>query len=35
VALAGDLEIRLVTTDEPVVKEFPRIVIHLRDYVRA
>jgi predicted nucleic acid-binding protein len=35
VALAGDLGIRLVTTDEPVVKEFPRVAVHLRDYVGA
>jgi predicted nucleic acid-binding protein len=35
VTLAEDLGIRLVTTDEPVVKEFPRVTVHLRDYVRV
>lgn len=32
VALAIDLRITLVTTDEPVVQEFPGTAIHLRDY---
>ena len=33
VALALDLGIKLVTTDEPVVSEFPNTAIHLRDFV--
>jgi predicted nucleic acid-binding protein len=33
VGLAVDLGMRLVTTDEPVVDEFPNAAIHLRDYV--
>jgi predicted nucleic acid-binding protein len=33
VALAQDLGVRLLTTDEPLIRDFPRIAIHLRDYV--
>jgi predicted nucleic acid-binding protein len=33
VALAEDLGIPLVTTDDPIVREFPKIAIHLRDFV--
>ena len=33
VALAEDLGTRLVTTDEPLVRDFPNRVIHLQDYV--
>ena len=31
--LAMDLGLRLVTTDDPIVQEFPTTAIHLRDYV--
>ena len=33
VALAMDLGVSLVTTDEPVVNEFPGIAVHLKTYV--
>jgi predicted nucleic acid-binding protein len=33
VALAMDLGLKLVTTDEPIVQEFPNVAIHLRDFV--
>lgn len=33
VALAMEFGIKLVTTDEPVVQEFPTVAIHLRDFV--
>lgn len=35
VALAMDLGVPLVTTDEPLIAEFPRIAIHLRDLIRT
>lgn len=35
VALALDLGLKLVTTDGPVVREFPAVAVHLRDYVGA
>lgn len=35
VALATDLGLKLVTTDEPVVREFPHVALHLRDYVSS
>lgn len=34
VALALELGIPLVTTDAPVISEFPSIAVHLRDYAR-
>lgn len=34
VGLAEDFGIRLLTSDEAIIREFPRIAIHLRDYVR-
>jgi len=34
VALAEDFGAQLLTTDEPIIRDFPRIAIHLRDYVR-
>lgn len=34
VALASELGISLVTTDAPVIKEFPQIAVHLRDYLK-
>ena len=33
VALAQDLGMPLVTIDEPVIREFPGVAIHLRDFV--
>lgn len=33
VALAEDLGTRLVTTDEAIIRDFPQVAIHLRDYV--
>ena len=33
-ALAVDFGVPLVTLDEPIVREFPKIAIHLRDFVR-
>ena len=33
VALALDLGLKLVTADEPIVREFPAVAIHLRDFV--
>ena len=35
VALAIDLGLKLVTTDGPIVQEFPETAIHLREFVRA
>jgi predicted nucleic acid-binding protein len=34
VALARDLGVRLVTTDEPVAREFPDTAIHLRHFIQ-
>lgn len=34
VALAIELGIRLITTDEPIVSEFPSVAVHLRDYAK-
>lgn len=34
VALAEDLGLPLVTTDEQILKEFPKIGIHLADFVK-
>jgi predicted nucleic acid-binding protein len=33
VALAQDLGIRLLTTDESIINDFPKIALHLRDFV--
>ena len=33
VGLAEDFGMRLLKTDEAVVREFPQVAIHLRDYV--
>jgi predicted nucleic acid-binding protein len=33
VVMADDFNVRLVTTDEPLIKHFPKIAVHLRDYV--
>ena len=33
VALAEDFGTRLVTMDEPIIREFPQVAIRLRDYV--
>jgi predicted nucleic acid-binding protein len=33
VALAMDLGVPLVTTDEPLIAEFSSIAIHLRDFI--
>jgi predicted nucleic acid-binding protein len=35
VALAKDLGLPLVTSDETIIRDFPRTAIHLRDFVRA
>ena len=35
VALAEDLGTRLLTTDEPLIREFPTVAIHLRDYAAS
>ena len=34
VALAMDLGIPLITTDEPIIADFPKTAVHLRDYLR-
>ena len=34
VALAMDLGIPLITTDEPIIDDFPKTAVHLRDYLR-
>jgi len=33
VALALDLGLKLITADEPIVREFPSVAIHVRDFV--
>ncbi|HAV65104.1 MAG TPA: VapC toxin family PIN domain ribonuclease [Verrucomicrobiales bacterium] len=35
VALALDLGLKLVTTDGPIIREFPGTAMHLRDFVGA
>ena len=35
VALAEDLGVRLVTADRDVLRHFPRVAIHPRDFVRG
>jgi predicted nucleic acid-binding protein len=34
IVLADDFGTILVTTDEPLIKHFPKIAVHLRDYAR-
>ena len=34
VALAQDLRLKLVSTDDAIISEFPKIATHLRDYIQ-